>query len=103
MFHRILIANRGEIALRVIRACRELGVETVAVYSTADRDTLPVQLATRAVCIGPARSAESYLNQAAVLTAAGKAAGLLLSILLCSMLMMTVSSVAIVLLGGGSA
>ena len=70
MFHRILIANRGEIALRVIRACRELGVETVAVYSTADRDTLPVQLATRAVCIGPARSAESYLNQAAVLTAA---------------------------------
>ena len=70
MFHRILIANRGEIALRVIRACRELGVETVAVYSTADRDTLPVQLATRAVCICPARAAESYLNQAAVLTAA---------------------------------
>ena len=70
MFHRILIANRGEIALRVIRACRELGVETVAVYSTADRDALHVQLATRAVCIGAARSAESYLNQAAVLTAA---------------------------------
>ena len=70
MFHRILIANRGEIALRVIRACRELGIETVAVYSEADRDALHVQLATRAVCIGPARSAESYLNQAAVLTAA---------------------------------
>ena len=70
MFHRILIANRGEIALRVIRACRELGIETVAVYSEADRDALHVQLATRAVCIGPARSAESYLNQAVVLTAA---------------------------------
>ena len=70
MFHRILIANRGEIALRVIRACRELGIETVAVYSEADRDALHVQLATRAVCIGPARSAESYLNQTAVLTAA---------------------------------
>ena len=70
MFRRILIANRGEIALRVIRACRELGVETVAVYSTADRDALHVQLATRAVCIGPARSADSYLNQTAVLAAA---------------------------------
>ncbi len=72
MFHRILIANRGEIALRVIRACRELGIETVAVYSEADRDALHVQLATRAVCIGPARSAESYLNQTAVLTAAAR-------------------------------
>ena len=70
MFHRILIANRGEIALRVIRSCRELGIETVAVYSQADRDALHVQLATRAVCIGPARSADSYLNQTAVLSAA---------------------------------
>ena len=70
MFHRILIANRGEIALRVIRSCRELGIETVAVYSTADRDALHVQMATRAVCIGPARSADSYLNQTAVLSAA---------------------------------
>ena len=70
MFRRVLIANRGEIAVRIIRACRELEIETVAVYSAADRDALHVQLATRAVCIGPARAAESYLNQAAILTAA---------------------------------
>ena len=70
MFHRILIANRGEIALRVIRACRELGIETVAVYSTADKDALHVQMATKAVCIGPPKAADSYLNQTAVLTAA---------------------------------
>ena len=70
MFHRILIANRGEIALRVIRACRELDIETVAVYSTADKDALHVQLATKAVCIGPPKAADSYLNQTAVLTAA---------------------------------
>ena len=70
MFRRVLIANRGEIAVRIIRACRELEIETVAVYSVADRDALHVQLATRAVCIGPARAAESYLNQAAILTAA---------------------------------
>ena len=70
MFHRILIANRGEIAVRVIRACREMGVETVAVYSTADKDALHVQLATKAVCIGPPKAADSYLNQTAVLTAA---------------------------------
>ena len=70
MFKRILIANRGEIAVRVIRACRELGIETVAVYSTADADALHVQLATRAVCIGPAKAAQSYLNQTAILSAA---------------------------------
>ena len=70
MFKRILIANRGEIAVRVIRACRELGVETVAVYSQADAQALHVQLATRAVCIGPAPAGQSYLNQAALLAAA---------------------------------
>ena len=70
MFKRILIANRGEIAVRVIRACRELGIETVAVYSQADAQALHVQLATQAVCIGPAPAGQSYLNQAAILTAA---------------------------------
>ncbi len=74
MFRRILIANRGEIALRVLRACREMEIETVAVYSTADADALHVQLATRSVCIGPPKAADSYLNQAALLTAA-KATG----------------------------
>ena len=70
MLKRVLIANRGEIAVRIIRACRELDIETVAVYSTADAQSLPVQLATRAVCTGPPRAADSYLNQTAVLTAA---------------------------------
>ena len=70
MFHRILIANRGEIAVRIIRSCREMGIETVAVYSTADAESLHVQLATQAVCIGPAKAADSYLNMSAVLTAA---------------------------------
>lgn len=70
MFHRIFIANRGEIAVRIIRACRELEIETVAVYSTADAHALHVQLATQSVCIGPARAAESYLNLSALLTAA---------------------------------
>ena len=62
MFDRILIANRGEVALRVIRAAREMGVETVAVYSEADRDSLPARMADRAVCVGPAPSAQSYLT-----------------------------------------
>lgn len=62
MFNKILIANRGEIALRIIRTCREMGIETVAVYSTADRDNLHVRFADEAVCIGPAASSESYLN-----------------------------------------
>jgi acetyl-CoA carboxylase biotin carboxylase subunit len=70
MFTRVLVANRGEIAVRVIRACRELGIETVAVYSTADRDSLHVHLADRAVCIGPPSPAESYLNVRALIGAA---------------------------------
>lgn len=70
MLRRVLIAGRGEIALRVLRSCRELGVETVAAYSEADSDALHVQLADQAVCVGPARAAESYLNQDALLTAA---------------------------------
>ena len=74
MLKRILIANRGEIALRVLRACREMDIETVAVYSEADAETLHVQLATQSVCIGPARAADSYLNQDALLTVA-KATG----------------------------
>src|SRR5947209_6743529 len=70
MFNKILIANRGEIALRVICACRELGVKTVAVYSEADRNSLHVKFADEAICIGPPRSAESYLNIPAVISAA---------------------------------
>ena len=70
MLKRVLIANRGEIALRILRSCREAGIETVAVYSQADREALHVQMATQAVCIGPARAADSYLNQTALLTAA---------------------------------
>jgi acetyl-CoA carboxylase biotin carboxylase subunit len=62
MFKKILIANRGEIALRIIRTCKEMGIRTVAVYSTADRDSLHVRFADEAVCIGPAQSSESYLN-----------------------------------------
>lgn len=70
MFRRVLIANRGEIAVRIIRACRELDIETVAVHSTADAGALHVQLATQSVCVGPPRAAESYLNLSALLTAA---------------------------------
>ncbi|HWL05054.1 MAG TPA: acetyl-CoA carboxylase biotin carboxylase subunit [Xanthobacteraceae bacterium] len=67
---RVLIANRGEIALRVIRACQELGIETVLATSEADRDSLPARIADRAICIGPARSTDSYLNQSALITVA---------------------------------
>jgi len=70
MFSRILIANRGEIALRIIRACRELGIESVAVYSEADRDAPYLQLADEAICIGPAESAGSYLNIPRIISAA---------------------------------
>ncbi|HKL86003.1 MAG TPA: biotin carboxylase N-terminal domain-containing protein [Treponemataceae bacterium] len=70
MIKRLMIANRGEIAVRIIRTCRELGIETVAVYSTADRDALHVRLADISVCIGPAKSAESYLSVGALITTA---------------------------------
>src|SRR3954451_55836 len=70
MFHKILIANRGEIALRVLRACRTLGIEAVVAYSEADRESLPVQLADEAICIGPADARRSYLSAPAVISAA---------------------------------
>jgi acetyl-CoA carboxylase biotin carboxylase subunit len=70
MFKKILIANRGEIALRIIRTCKEIGIKTVAVYSTADADSLHVKFADEAVCIGPAPSSESYLKMTAIFTAA---------------------------------
>lgn len=70
MFHKILIANRGEIAVRIIRACKELGIKTVAVYSQADSNSLHVKLADESVCIGPASSALSYLNINALISAA---------------------------------
>ncbi|GFE60864.1 acetyl-CoA carboxylase biotin carboxylase subunit [Geobacter sp. AOG2] len=70
MFHKVLIANRGEIAIRVIRACKELGIKTVAVYSQADSNSLHVKLADESVCIGPAPSAQSYLNINAIISAA---------------------------------
>jgi acetyl-CoA carboxylase, biotin carboxylase subunit len=70
MFHKILIANRGEIALRVIRACKELGIKTVAVHSDVDSESLHVKLADESICIGPAPSAKSYLNIKAIISAA---------------------------------
>ena len=70
MFQKILIANRGEIAVRIIRACREMGILSVAVYSEADREALHTQLADEAVCIGKASVSDSYLNMERILSAA---------------------------------
>ena len=70
MLKKVLIANRGEIALRVLRACREMGIATVAVHSEADRDSLHVKLADESVCIGPAPSPQSYLHIPAIISAA---------------------------------
>lgn len=69
MFSKILIANRGEIAVRIIRACREMGIETVAIYSTMDKDALHVQLADEAVCVGPPKGKDSYLNMENIISA----------------------------------
>ena len=68
MFRKVLVANRGEIAVRIIRVLRELGILSVAIYSTADEDALHVQLADEAVCVGPAASKDSYLNINNILT-----------------------------------
>ena len=70
MFKKILIANRGEIALRIHRACKEMGISTVAVHSEADRGAMWVRLAEESVCIGPAPSAQSYLNMPAIISTA---------------------------------
>ena len=72
MFKKILVANRGEIALRVIRACKELGIQSVAVYSEADDKSLHLKLADEQICIGPPISTDSYLNIASILEAAAK-------------------------------
>jgi acetyl-CoA carboxylase biotin carboxylase subunit len=70
MIKKLLIANRGEIAVRIIRACREMGIESVAVYSEADREALHVQLADEAYCIGPTSSKDSYLNVTNIISVA---------------------------------
>ena len=70
MFKKILIANRGEIALRIIRACKDLGIQTVAVYSEIDKDSLHVHMADQAICIGPANSSKSYLDIKSIISAA---------------------------------
>src|ERR671931_2409364 len=70
MFKKVLIANRGEIALRVMRACHELDIKAVVAYSEVDRDTLPVRLADEAICIGPAAAARSYLHIPSIISAA---------------------------------
>jgi acetyl-CoA carboxylase, biotin carboxylase subunit len=70
MFQKVLIANRGEIALRIHRACREIGIKTVAVHSTADAGAMNVRLADETVCIGPPPARDSFLNMAAILSAA---------------------------------
>ena len=70
MFKKILIANRGDVALRVLRACKEMGIATVVVHSTADASSMPVRLADESVCIGGPAAADSYLNIPAILTAA---------------------------------
>ena len=69
MFKKILVANRGEIALRVIRTCKEMGIKTVAVYSVADAESIHVKFADEAVCIGPAPSSESYLKASNIMSA----------------------------------
>ena len=74
MFKKILIANRGEIAMRILRTCKEMGIKTVAVYSTADKDSLHVRFADEAVCIGPPMSKDSYLRMLTFLEFAKKIA-----------------------------
>ena len=69
MFEKVLIANRGEIAVRVLRACKEMDIQTVAIYSSADKDAMHVKLADESVCIGPASSLKSYLNIPAIISA----------------------------------
>ncbi|HET7335396.1 MAG TPA: biotin carboxylase N-terminal domain-containing protein [Rhizomicrobium sp.] len=69
MFEKILIANRGEIALRINRACKEMGIQTVAIHSTADADAMHVRLADESVCVGPAPASQSYLNIPAIMAA----------------------------------